>query len=106
MDPLLSSKWALTWLCVYPAAKTTSSLKKLAHLVFTVTVLFGLFCGTVSHFVYFIKFKSTDLEGSLFGFMGFASFLALDYVMFFVYSQRNQVVSIFQQLVVICESCK
>lgn len=106
MDPLQSNKWALTWLCVYPAAKTTSNLKKWAHLTFTVTVLFGLFCGTASHFAYFMKFKSADLEGSLFGFMGFASFLALDYVMLFVYSQRNQVVSIFQQLSMICESCK
>lgn len=106
MDPLLSNKWALTWLCVYPTAKTTSNWKIWAHRVFTVTVLFGLLCGTASHLAYFMKFKSTDLEGSLFGFMGFASFFALDYVMLFVYSQRNQVISIFEELAVICDGCK
>lgn len=106
MDPLLSNKWALTWLCVYPAAKTTSKLKRMAYLMFTVIVLFGLMCGTVSHFAYFMKYKSTDLEGSLFGFMGFATFLALDYVMVFIYSQRRQVISIFDELSSICEHCK
>lgn len=106
MDPLLTNKWALTWLCVYPAAKTTSKTTRIAHIMFTATVLFGLLCGTVSHFAYFLKYKSTDLEGSLFGFMGFASFLALDYVMIFIYSQRSQVITIFEQLTNICENCK
>lgn len=106
MEPLITNRWLLTWLCVYSAARTTSELKKIGHIVFAVTVVFGLMCGTVSHFVYFLKFISTDLEGALVAFMGFTTFFALEYIMIVIYSERSQVTAIFEQLSHICENRK
>lgn len=78
----------------------------MAHIVFTVIVLFGLFCGTAPHLVFFLTYISTDLEGSLSAFMGFTSFFALDYIMLACYLQRKQIMTIFEQLSNIYDSRK
>lgn len=98
MEPLITNKWVLTWLCVFPAAKATGKLENLVHIIFTAIVFFGQFCGTVPHFIFFMKHKSTDLEGSLSAFMGFTSFVAVDYIMLSFYVQRREVFTIFEHL--------
>lgn len=104
MDPLFTYKWVLTWLCVYPAAKTTSKLTKMAHIVFTLTVLIGPLCGAVSHAAYILKFKSTNLNGAVFAFMGFTSLIAIIYIMISLYSQRHEITILFEQLTKIHEN--
>lgn len=106
MDPLYTNKWALTWLCVYPATKTTSKWTKMAHISFTVANLIGQLCGAVSHFVYFLKYKSIDLGGAVYAFMGFTSFVALIYITISLYSQRHEIAILFEKLTKIYENRK
>lgn len=106
MEPFKTNKWVLTWMCVFPAAIATSKLKRMAHILFAGTVLFGQFCGTVPHLAFFLEHKSTDLEGSLSAFMGFTTFFAVDYIIFSFYVQRKQVITIFEHLSIIYDSRK
>lgn len=106
MEPLITNRRILIWLCIYPAANTASNLDKMWHIAFTVVVLFGQFCGTVPHFVYFCMNITGDLEGSLTAFMGFTSYLVITYIMLSCYLQRKQISQIFAHLTNIYDSRK
>lgn len=106
MEPLKTNKWVLTWMCVFPTAEATGKMGKMAHIIFTAFVLFGQFCGTIPHLAFFLKHISNDLEGSLSAFMGFTTFLAVDYIILSFYVQRRQIITIFEHLSRIYDSRK
>lgn len=106
MEPLKTSKWLLTCMCIYPAAKATSRMKRLAYVMFAGLVIFGQFSGTFPHLAFFLINQSTDLEGSLSAFMGFTTFMAVDYIILSFYVQQEQVTNIFHHLSTIYDSRK
>lgn len=98
MEPLLTTKWVLTWLSVYPATESTSKFKKMAYTMFTVADYVGHLCGVFSHFAYFLKYLSTNLEDAIFAFMGAITFIGLIYIMAMLSLQRHQISDIFRKL--------
>lgn len=83
-----------TWLSIYPAAKGTSRLEKTAHFTFGFTVFLANFCAALAHLGYLCKYISIDLKGSVFAFMGVASFGCLTYIIITVFRLRLQICSI------------
>lgn len=73
-------------------------------MMFAGLVIFGQFSGTIPHLAFFLIHQSTDLEGSLSAFMGFTTFMAVDYIILSFYVQHEQIIDIFQHLSTIYDS--
>lgn len=69
MEPLVTNRRCLTWLCICEADKSTNRWKKFAHAIYAVTVVVGCIGAFASSFAYSWKFASIDLGKSLFSLM-------------------------------------
>lgn len=98
MQPLMTAKRVLIWLCIYPSLKAASMLERTAHAVFAVMIFFGLIFGAIAHMAFMIKYGTTDLKGSIFSFNGSFGVSSTFYIMITVFSMRNQISSILDQL--------
>lgn len=98
MEPLKTTKWVLTWLCVCPATESTSKFKRMAYVLFTIADYVAHFSALFSHVAYLWKYSSTDLEGTIFAFMGVVTFVGLIYIMASLSLQRKQITDIFRNL--------
>lgn len=102
----MTIKQMLIWLCICPSAKFTSKSKKIAHIIFAAMIFTGHMGGTISHLAFFLKFRSTDLEGAVFSFMGAGAFSGILYVTMTVFLLRYQICAIFDELSIIYSARK
>lgn len=74
MQPLLTVKRILIWLCMTPPEKSTSEWEKKQYLVFAFIVISSFLFMLMAHVAYIVEFLRTDLAGSLFAFLGVCGF--------------------------------
>lgn len=102
--PLATSQKVLTWLCVYPADKNTSFLKRCAYVALYFYVLIGNMSVLISSIVFFVTYVSTDFELSLYAVFQMAAYTSSTYLMLLAYTLRNQITSVFDGLARIYEA--
>lgn len=106
MEPLVTAKQMLIWLCICPSPKSSSKSTKIAHILCTILVFMGNVLGTITHSMFLFKLSSIDVKGSVFSFMGATGFAGMIYVMITAFSFRYQVRAILDQLSIIYDTRK
>lgn len=96
--PLATSQKVLTWLCVYPADRNTSFLKKCAYVALYFYVLIGNMSVLISSMVYFATYVSTDFELSLYAVFQIAAYTSSTYLMLLAYTLRYKITAVFDGL--------
>lgn len=102
MKPLKTSQRILIWLCMCSAEKSTSVRKSVTYFTIFLIIFAINFGNTISGYMYFIKYMSTDLEGCLFAFMASSATLVVLYTMFSAYRLRHKINELFENLAIIC----
>lgn len=104
MEPFPTTKWVMTWTCMYPPSEPSSIWQKIAYKVSGV-ILFGVNVFAVAVCAAFIwKFITINLAEALFTFVGIVAFIASFYCMLIAYFLRHRVRNIFVQLSTIYEA--
>lgn len=98
MKPLVTNQRVLTWLCVYPGEKTTSKIKQLAYIIFSLIVFSGILSSLIASVAYFMKFVSIDLEVALYAVSQIAAAASVLYAIVMTYFSRHGIASIFHKL--------
>lgn len=98
MKPLVTNKRVLTWLCVYPADRTTSSTMKLAYVIFSCVVFFGILISLIASWAFFLKYASIDLEVALFAASQIAAASGILYAIIMTLFSRRKLTAIFLKL--------
>lgn len=107
MEPLVTTRRCLIWLCIYPANESTSQWQKLAHTISATTALTGLICGFVSSLVFSWKYVSIDLGRSMFAFtFAAAEFTAIYMALVGMILMRRKICTIFDKLSTIYKASK
>lgn len=106
MNPLVTNKKVLTWLCLCPAEKSTKWSWKLIYAIFALTIFTGNLCAFVVSVVYFMQFVSTDLEGCLYALYQIGAFSALIYMTMTAFYLRHEISALFESLSEIYHMCK
>lgn len=108
MEPLVTNRRCLIWLCVCPDnASSSSRWQKLAHAIFAIIAITGPTCVVAACFTYGWKFASTDMGKSIFTFMfGIGQFIAIYSVLAGIFLLRHKVVTIFDDLAMIYKDSK
>lgn len=102
MEPLKTTQQILIWLCMCPAEESSSVVKKAANTTISLIIFAINFGCTISGFMYFFVFRSTDLKGCLFAFMASSATLVVLYTMTSAYFMRYKIKQLFVKLSIIC----
>lgn len=103
MVPLKTNRCVLTWLCIYPAAEDTSKWSKLAHKVFTLSVLaYNVAAISIS----IRSFEVDDLEQLIFSVLHFAAELNSIYVFASTLILRHEITAMIDRLIEIYQKRK
>lgn len=97
MDPLVTTKRILIWMCMYPAEKL-SRWRSAARIAFVVMQFCITLFAVSAYMAFIVENIATDLENVLLTFMAFVACSNLIYVMIVAFFVRHQVPSIFKQL--------
>lgn len=107
MEPLITNRRYLVWLCVCPANKSASRWQKLAHATFATIVLTAVMCGVTGCLTFCWKFASIDFGRSVFAFMfAVAEFTAVYTATVGIFLLRHKIGAIFDNLAVIYRQSK
>lgn len=106
MNPLETNKKVLIWLCLCPAEKSTKWTRKLIYIIFALIILTGNLCAFGTSVAYFLRYVSTDLEGSLYALYQIGAFYALIYMTITAFYLRQEILALFDSLTKIYEKCK
>lgn len=98
IKPLATNQRVLTWLCVYPAEKTTCKFKQMAYIFFSFVVFSGILSSLIASVAYFMKFVSIDLEVALYAVSQIAAAASVLYAIAMTYLSRRGITAIFQKL--------
>lgn len=69
MEPLVTNRQCLIWLCVCPADESARRWQKLAHATFATYVIIGLVCTSAACLAFYWTYVSIDLGKSVYAFM-------------------------------------
>ena len=106
MKPLKGIQQVLIWLSMCPSEKSLSLLMRISYTtIFLIIFLINFGC-TISGFMYFIEFRSTDLKGCLFAFMASSATLVVLYTMMSTYHMRHKINQLFEKVFMICCNSK
>lgn len=94
------------WLCMVPAKESSSSVKKFAYKIIFLLILVINFGCTISGYMYFFVYISTDFKGCLFAFMASSATLVVIYTMISAYYMRFEIKQLFVKLSIICSGSK
>lgn len=103
MKPLKTPKKMFTLVCIFPAAEFTTNW---TYIISAVIIFAGNFLATVAHVVYLCKYISTDVNGSIFVFMGASTFGCVTYITICVFILRKQITCILDRLSAIYDARK
>lgn len=106
MKPLVTNRRVLTWLCVYPADATTSKLKQLAYILFSLIVFAGILSSLMASIAFFWKYVLVDLEVALYAVSQIAAAASILYAIVMTLFSRQGITNIFQKLTKIYETSK
>lgn len=106
MNPLSTTKSVMTWLYIYPANESASAWQKIAYKCVGCTIIGIMSFGSASHLAFILQFWSTDLEESLFVFMGFISYSGTVYTKLIEFRLQHQMHGIFETLSTIYDASK
>lgn len=106
MEPLVSVKELFTWLCIRPVDGTISEWKKTARVPIAIANLAVMVSHFTASLVFFIRFVTTDLPGSLFAFMCCCGDFSIVYILITAFILRHRVNEIFEKLSAIYSACK
>lgn len=106
MEGFETPRQIFTWLWIYPEARGTGWLERMAHITFAFVVFLANLFGSLAHWGYLWKFISIDFKGCVFAFMGVTVFTCLTYIIITVFRLRNQICSIIDKLLDIYQSRK
>lgn len=106
MEILSTTKRIMTWLCMYPANKLSSSRDKILYKVCGVTIFVINSCSLAVCIAFIWKNVATDLLASLFAFLGAVTFGSSLYAIPIAIFHRYQAHAIFEQLAAIYENSK
>lgn len=107
MEPLVTNRRYLVWLCMCPASKSTSRWQEIAHATFAITALTGLVSILVPCTVFFWKFISIDMGRCMFALVFIvAEFVAVYTALVGMISLRHKVGTIFDNLAKIYKDSK
>lgn len=105
MEPLTSSRQAFTLFCVLPADVNARKWKIFTNIIVTLIILISttIFLFATANFTY--KFVLIDMEQALYGLFEFIGMLSLTVTIIVTYSQRKQLLTIFEKLQQIHDTC-
>lgn len=106
MEPLKTTKWLLTWLCMCPTNESSSLKMKFAYVGFTSTIFVINLLSMVSNMIFFMKFVSTDFKAALFAFMTLYGHFAMCYTLINAFRKQCKVNKLFEKLSEICRESK
>lgn len=98
MLPLETNRRVLIWLCVFPPERYTSKWKKLAHVLFSLTILginAGSFFGSLT---FFLKYMHDDMEKSLFALVQMFGEVNMSYISIITFIQRHKILATYNSL--------
>lgn len=103
MIPLPTTKRVLTWLCLCPPNKSTTTTTKriFNYVLFTLLVFAFILSSMAAGFTFSFKFVSIDLKPSLFTFLVVAQLAATIYGLIVAFFLRHKVAAIFDGLTAI-----
>lgn len=106
MIPLKTNRLILIWLCIYPTDANTSQGKRIAHILFSVSIFAVNLIGIISNGWYFIRYKSVSLEDALFALITIIGTVNAAYINVITFYLRHKIVRLFEILDQFYESCK
>lgn len=104
--PLSSIQQTLSWFCVCPFDGSPSCWKRNARLLFTIMILVINVGALASSTVFFYKYLSTNLEGSLYALSIIIAFGGMFYVALIALLMRQKVTAALGSLASICNESK
>lgn len=105
MKPFETSKRVLTWCCICSDENTTH-LQKLAHIIFTMSVIVFLMIGVSMAGAYGFTYITIDLEDALYAIFPFFGLFSGNYLLVVAYFSRHKINAIFEKLTVIYKASK
>lgn len=105
MKPLATAQRILSWFCIRPFDEP-STWKEIARVIFVVFLPISVFSCEVLSVLFFAKYISTDLNGSIFALLQIAIYFGLFYTMVAVAYSRRDLLAIFDSLAKIYDACK
>lgn len=105
MRPLATAQRIFSWFCIGPFDEPSTG-KEIARVVFVVFLPISVVSCKVSSVLFFFKYISTDLNGSIFALLQIAMYFGLIYTMVAVASSRRELLAIFDSLSKIYDACK
>lgn len=103
---LETNQRVLTWLCMHPPDESATAWKRMAYIIAALIIFAVLLSATIAHIVYFLKFVSTDLEGSLVALMIIDGMIGFVYSFVTAFNLRYKIQTIFENLTSIYEASK
>lgn len=98
MEPLLTNRRIMMWLCVCPAIATSTKWQRFGYMVFTFFIIALNLSGLAASAVFFTKFVWTDLENSLFNIFNMSGHLSVLYMFIILFSSRRKITSLYEFL--------
>lgn len=105
MKPLATTKQILTWLCILPAEKYTSTCKKRAYISLVFALILADFTVFASSLLYVLKFISIDVLETSMGLYQVAASIVMANGIIVAYLFRHKIPTIFEKLSKIYEKC-
>lgn len=96
----------LIWLCAYPFPDTATKEEKMKLIAYASTMFLALIFQLICYLLYFWKFVSIDIIGSLFALMGSTAIGGLIYISVTAFRLKFKMKTIFENLSMIYGTSK
>lgn len=106
MESLSTTKWVMTWLCMYPPSESSSTRKKAAYKVMCAIVFTIDLCSVIVCIAFIWKYMLTDMAASLFALLGAVTFNSSLYSISIAIFMSHHARIIFEKLSAIYEASK
>lgn len=99
MRPLTTTYHFLIWFCICPAEWPENRWQKIAHIVFTISMLGLILCDTAASMAFCCEFIAIDLERCMFALMSLCAAFGITYNLIAALTQmRHKIANVFVDL--------
>lgn len=99
MGPLFTTQRVLIWLCLCPAADSSmSKWTRIVRHIFPLLLFAWILSAIADSLCFIIKFKSINVEATLFTFVEFVVYIGLIYIMAIAFFSRRHIAALLGQL--------
>lgn len=106
MNPLVTNKRYLIWLCLHPPEKSAGFLNVLCYFLFTASVLAIIWIGVIVSLVYFFRILTTDIDFTLQPIFQICADFNMAYAVMVSFFSRHKMAGIISSLNAIYERSK